>query len=125
MNIPSFIYGKGNNIILKIIKISSNFIRFFEVKTLSYLFICNKHKGVNFKSYGPMNYVNFLEDNIANFCEYRLSQTLFLKNLNLNKTFSNYFEYLSKYLLIKLMWTSKFLVQIKIAFRNCSYKEEK
>lgn len=97
--------------------------RFFRVKTLSYLFIPNK-KNVNnsYQSYSsPINYVSFLEESIEKFMDYRLSQTMFMKNLmegNLTKE-------ITKFILIKLIWTSKFLLQIKIGFRHCNYKEEK
>ena len=101
------------------------FCRFFKVKNLSYLFICNKGKQ-GFKSYAPMNYVNFVEESLSSFCEYRLSQTLFLKSLmKVGFPISDLTEYINKYLIIKLIWTSKFLLQIKIGFRNCNYREEK
>ena len=114
-----------DELVKKDMLISSLDSLFIKVKNLSYLFICNKGKQ-GFKSYAPMNYVNFVEESLSSFCEYRLSQTLFLKSLmKVGFPISDLTEYINKYLIIKLIWTSKFLLQIKIGFRNCNYREEK
>lgn len=92
------------------------------MKNICYLFVTNKISNSK-----QINYVHLFEEMINRNCDVRISQTLFLKNLG-EKSFhsnSNSTFFLKKYFLLKLIWSSKYFLELKFAFRNTNYHEEK